>query len=295
VHCNIAFGELVVNFPDTQIAETIDVLMPALVDILDDIPFIDFDKCLSWQGKCRVYVYMKVVSLLTYFWTDWALPDQLVYSTVSALLRLSSSHPEYTRQATTAICSFISQTVEAIKSCEGDHRPGFYKSYLTFLSAFDVLTQLAPALHGLYRAISSTSFTWTITQWEALSTQLNALCSPAIVDRLNHLLLDIFHKEDIDIPTHRFVQTFVSRYVAQERPLSGYFIVCCVIEILWIVLAQVLAPPADTSAGGVTEAAAANKAWLSLMRQAPAPMNVDDQQVEDTLKQTVKYARGNGK
>lgn len=50
VHCNIAFGELVVNFPDVHIADAIDTLMPALIDVLRDVPFIDFDRCLSWEG-----------------------------------------------------------------------------------------------------------------------------------------------------------------------------------------------------------------------------------------------------
>lgn len=53
----------------------------------------------------------------SYLFTDWALPDQLVFSTVSALLRLSSSHPQYTEQVTSAITFFIAQTVEKI---EGD-------------------------------------------------------------------------------------------------------------------------------------------------------------------------------
>ena len=50
VHCNIAFGELIVNFPESHINNNIDVLMPVLIDILNDVPFIDFDKCLSWDG-----------------------------------------------------------------------------------------------------------------------------------------------------------------------------------------------------------------------------------------------------
>lgn len=149
---------------------------------------------------------------------------------------------------------------------------------------------MAPTLHGLYRAICSTSFTWTIGQWESLSTQLNALCSSVIVDCLNNLLLDIFRKEDIDVATERFVQTFVSRYVAQERPLSGYFIVCCVIEAQWTVLAQVLAPPAVMSSGGVTEAAAANRVWLYLMREAPNPLNLHESRIEDSLKRTIRYS-----
>ncbi|KAG5645572.1 hypothetical protein DXG03_005710 [Asterophora parasitica] len=254
VHCNIAFGELIVNFPEENITETIDVLMPALLDVLNDIPFVDFDKCLSWQ--------------------DWALPDQLVYSTVSALLRLSSSHTQYTEKAAFAICFFLSQIVEQIRNS----------------SSLSVLTQLTPALHGLYRAISSTSFAWTIAQWEQLAMRLKELCSSDIIDRLNHLLIDILQKEDTDDNTMRFVQTFVSRYVTQGRPLSGYFIVCCVIETEWTVLAQALAPPQAATSGIVTEAAAANKAWLSLMRKAAVPTKIEGERIMGTLKNTVTYA-----
>ena len=50
VHCNIAYGELVINFPESQIKDTIDTLMLTLMDILKDVPLIDFDECLSWQG-----------------------------------------------------------------------------------------------------------------------------------------------------------------------------------------------------------------------------------------------------
>ncbi|KAF8077714.1 hypothetical protein FPV67DRAFT_1462774 [Lyophyllum atratum] len=254
VHCNIAFGELVVNFPDDHIKDTIDVLMPALLDVLNDVPFIEFDKCLSWQ--------------------DWSLPDQLVYSTVFALLRLSSSHLQYTERATSAICFFLSQIVEQIKNSD----------------SLSVLTQLTPAIHGLYRAISSISFAWTVEQWERLATHMNELCSPSIVDRLNHLLVEIIQKEDAEADTLRFVQTFVSRYVTQGRPLSGYFIVCCVIETQWTVLAQALAPPQTTASGIVSEAEAANKAWLSLMRKAAVPCDIKDENIRQTLKMTVKYA-----
>jgi hypothetical protein len=51
VHCNIAFGELVTNFPEGDITESIDTIMPVLVDVLRDVPFIDFDPCLSWEGE----------------------------------------------------------------------------------------------------------------------------------------------------------------------------------------------------------------------------------------------------
>lgn len=46
---------------------------------------------------------------------DWALPDQLVFSTISALLRVSNESP-YSEQATAAIYSFISEMVERAHS-----------------------------------------------------------------------------------------------------------------------------------------------------------------------------------
>ncbi|KAJ6502153.1 hypothetical protein C8R45DRAFT_975566 [Mycena sanguinolenta] len=255
VHCNIAFGELVVNFPEVHIANAIDTLMPALIDVLRDVPYIDFDKCLSWE--------------------EWALPDQLVYSTVSALLRISSSHDKYSEAATNAMFSFISCIVDKIN---------------TTSSALDILTQLTPALHGLYRAISSTSFKWTITQWHKISLHLGGLCVPEVVDRLNHLLVDIVQKESADSDTLPFVQTFVSRYVSHGRPLSGYFMVCCVIETNWTILAQVLAPPEVSNNGPVNEAAAANKAWVSLMRHEAVELEIKDKEIQHALKTTVEYS-----
>ncbi|KAG6868817.1 hypothetical protein C0993_009699 [Termitomyces sp. T159_Od127] len=240
VHCNIAFGELVINFPESHINNNIDVLMPVLTDILNDVPFIDFDKCLSWL--------------------DWSLPDQLVYSTVCALLRLSGSHPQYTEKATTAICFFLSQTVQQIRTSD----------------SISILTQSIPAVHGLYRAISSTSFAWTVDQWGEVAARMNELCSPTIVDRLNHLLVEILQNEDADGDSLHFVQTFVSRYVTQETQ--------------WTILAQALVPPQPTTSVAITEAAAANRAWLSLMRTAPIPRSIDDQGIVNILKNTVLYA-----
>lgn len=100
MHCNIAFGELVVNFATPEGEESLEKVISALVDILRDVPYIDFDPSLSWE--------------------DWALPDQLVYSTISALLRLSNDKPSYVDRAVTAIFKFVSQTVENISSssCE---------------------------------------------------------------------------------------------------------------------------------------------------------------------------------
>jgi len=144
-----------------------------------------------------------------------------------------------------------------------------------------------PALHGFYRAISSTLYCWTLSQWEALTTHLKVLCSPAIVDRLNRLILDIVQLENTDADTLRYVQTLVARYVAQGRPLSGYFMVCCVLETEWTILAQALAPPLTTRSP-VIEAAAANKAWLSLTRNAALELNIEGEQTKVLLRDTIQ-------
>ncbi|KAK7467455.1 Phosphatidylinositol 4-kinase stt4 [Stygiomarasmius scandens] len=253
VHCNIAFGELIVNFPSNHIASNIDTLMPVLVDVLRDVPYIDFDRCLSWE--------------------DWALSDQLVYSTVSALLQMCSAHPRYGDTVTNAIIAFIS---DIIKSMQEEN-------------ALDILTQLTPALHGLYRAIISTPFAWNLEQWQILSKHLQALCGSDMIDRLNRLLTEVL-QSDTDIETLRFIQTFIARYVARGRPLSGYFIVCCIIETSWTILAQVLAPPPETVPGGFSEAAAANKAWNSLMRQEATEVEIKNPQIIQSLRSTISYA-----
>ena len=146
-----------------------------------------------------------------------------------------------------------------------------------------------PALHGFYRAISSTFYYWTLSQWEALTTHLKILCSPGIIDRLNRLLLDIIQRENADEDTLRYVQTLVARYVAQGRPLSGYFMVCCVLETEWTILAQALAPPL-AARNPVVEAAAANKAWLSLTRNAALELDIEDDRTKTVLRDTIQYA-----
>ena len=60
VHCNIAFGELVTNFPAAHIDSTIDSIVPVLLDILRDVPHIDFDRSLSWEGIYILTAYMVI-------------------------------------------------------------------------------------------------------------------------------------------------------------------------------------------------------------------------------------------
>ncbi|KAF7967324.1 hypothetical protein HWV62_34731, partial [Athelia sp. TMB] len=48
-HCNIAFGEMVINFPEDHIAQNIGTVVPVLVEMLSSVPLVDFDQSLSWQ------------------------------------------------------------------------------------------------------------------------------------------------------------------------------------------------------------------------------------------------------
>ncbi len=154
----------------------------------------------------------------------------------------------------------------------------------------DILTQLAPALHGLYRAISSTSFAWSTSQWQQLREALGGLCSVDNIDRLNRLIGDIVNEDVADVDTQPFIETFLARYVSRGRPLSGYFIVCCVLETSWTVLAQVQAPPQTGPIGNSTEAVAANKAWNSLMKRAAIELDITEEATVATLKSTIQYA-----
>lgn len=52
---------------------------------------------------------------------EWALPDQLVYSTVSAILRVSSTHPDRVDQAVDAILRFVTQVVQKLSTASREH------------------------------------------------------------------------------------------------------------------------------------------------------------------------------
>lgn len=223
---------------------------------------------------------------------DWALPDQLVYSTVSAMLRITATRAQHSEIAVNAVFKFIGDVVKKIKTATCKlSSVQFLTRYLAhFTSALDVLTQLSPALHGLYRAIISTTYPWTSAQWEQLSSHLTTLVAPDILDRLNRLLTDIHQDETANTEVISFIQTFLARYISRGRPLSGYFLVCCVIETQWTALAQALAPAQSIVYGNIVEAAAANKAWLFLMRKAALNLEVTDEKIRDTLKMTSRYA-----
>jgi phosphatidylinositol 4-kinase len=111
VQCNIAFGDMVKYSPLSYVKESIETLFPTLLEVLNDIPHVDFDPSLSWRGEFLAFCIVAITDLVT---SDWALPDQLVYSIVSALLQVCNRLPAYRERAVDAICSYLSRTVEEI-------------------------------------------------------------------------------------------------------------------------------------------------------------------------------------
>lgn len=160
-------------------------------------------------------------------------------------------------------------------------------------AALDVLTQLAPCFHGFYRALISFPFPWSSAEWSGISVHLNKLFLPDIIDRLNRLLIDVIPVVENDPELARFVTTFVSRYVARGRPLSGYFIVCCVTEAQWTILAQALVGTHSTVDSDILvtpEAAATNRAWQLLQRHPIKTTHLADGEFEKGVQMTMTSA-----
>jgi len=209
---------------------------------------------------------------------DWAFPDQLVYSVVSSLLQLANSYPRFGQSITDAVLEFSATIVEKIQSfgCMSillllSPVVRILMSFGSVFLAAEILSQFAPAFHGFYRALMSTTYRWTPQHWARLSKNLNPLFDQRSTEALNRLVTDIVQLEETDPEAIQFVTTLLARYVSRGRPLSGYFLICCVSEVQWTVLTQALIP-LDLDAEGVqfSEAAAANHAWASLLRSPVA-------------------------
>ncbi|KAG8721515.1 phosphatidylinositol-4- kinase [Ceratobasidium sp. 394] len=262
INCNIAFGQFALSAPASHVDSTVTVL----IGILRDVPHIDYERSLAW--------------------TDWSLPDELVFVTVCALLRLASQHPDYRERVLAAIVMFAEESVKMM----GEE------------PAAEVIIHVSPAFHGLYRAVTATPFPWQLSEWLACSQALAGLFSTKLVERLNAIVEEFLQRAEDDPALSLYVQTFLARYKANERPLSGYFAVCSIVEIQWTALAQGLAPPqclgGDSharkrkmpSVALTDDAEAANIAWASLMRQKGSEMDVSKRGAKEHLQRTVVSA-----
>lgn len=120
---------------------------------------------------------------------------------------------------------------------------------------------------------------------------MSALFASAVVERLNNLLIDSSRLTENDPEEALFIQTLLYRYVASGRPLTGYFVVCCVIEIQGTVLAQALSPPQDgIPFDALEEAAAANAVWTRLIRHSAGVPDIEDKAIQTNLRETTVSA-----
>ena len=53
--------------------------------------------------------------------TDWAMPDQLVSTTVTALLKIASIHPVHRGSALGAIVSLVTEIVKRFKTADREY------------------------------------------------------------------------------------------------------------------------------------------------------------------------------
>ena len=150
--------------------------------------------------------------------------------------------------------------------------------------AAEILSQFAPAFHGFYRALISTTYRWTPQHWAQLSKNLNPLFDQHSIEALNRLVIDVVQLEETDPEAVQFITTLLARYVSRGRPLSGYFLICCVVEVQWTVLTQALIPlDLDVQEVQFSEAAAANHAWASLLRSPLATVAKTDKDFASAL------------
>jgi len=160
-------------------------------------------------------------------------------------------------------------------------------------TASEILTHHALSFHGLYRAIISTEFSWNYHGWTSISEHLNVLFEPGVIERLNRSLFNVIQAEDGDLDVKNYVQALLSRYVMNGRPLNGYFLVCCVVEAQWTMLAQALYPsqtPVYPKSGEEVEAAAANKAWSALTRDIPPETGASEPCLKKALKRSLELS-----
>lgn len=164
--------------------------------------------------------------------------------------------------------------------------------------AAEVIIHVSPAFHGLYRAVTATPFPWQLSEWLACSKALASLLSARLVERLNAIVEEFLQRAEEDPALSLYVQTFLARYKASERPLSGYFAICSIVEIQWTALAQVLSPPLfDSNAQKkkspsdalTDDAEASNMAWATLMRQKGHDLDSAQRGAKEHLQQTVVH------
>ena len=103
---------MTMSLPQSHVDDT----FPILLNILNDIPDMDFDETLMWDSMSLFHTYMNHSNL----YKGWALPDQLTFYSVSSLLKIASLYPHLRLDATAAIIEFTSRTISQLATASGE-------------------------------------------------------------------------------------------------------------------------------------------------------------------------------
>jgi phosphatidylinositol 4-kinase len=131
-----------------------------------------------------------------------------------------------------------------------------------------------------------------MAEWQQLSANVALLFTSNVPEHFNNLVVEALGTSEEDHEQHHFIKMFMARYLGMGRPLTGYFMICCVVEIQWTVLSQSLV--SRTSATEASQydsdlAVAANMAWLQLTQDSlpdsyETPALSECQSLEDTIR-----------
>jgi len=209
---------------------------------------------------------------------DWALLDKLVYSVVSSLLQLANHYLRFGKSIIDTVLEFSAAIVEKIQSSgcmwiQFSPPPAVRITMsfgLIFLAA-EILSQFAPAFHGFYRALMSTTYRWA-PQPPVRSTVHRS----AQLSRYRHC------PARRNRPRGHPIRHDLACSLRFSQPPLERVLICFVTKVQWTVLTQALIPlDLDVQFG---EAAAANSMSQKLSAVCSVALSAFDENLFTRLK-----------
>lgn len=171
---------------------------------------------------------------------QWAVPDELVYTIVEALLKIAKS----VRDARGAVHAALGALVGRLAT----HLRGS-------ASAHDTAVKHVPLLHGVARALQDVSYAWTPEAYGQLASPLIALAIDTTAHhRLSAQLVCLPGQDDAGAqvlrnagpvtsdmrPDSPYRDSLLERYLRVGAPLSGPLVAWCALSMLVSILSRVL-------------------------------------------------------
>lgn len=159
-----------IHTTDTKTDEHLVPVLDHLDLLLSNLTSIEFDQDLSW--------------------TQWPIPDQLAYALVSSFLRVANNAPQHHSRNIDSILSFADKLATGLSATSGD--------------AHLVTARLVPLFNGFYRALTDTTFAWTVTDFARLASIITPLIrSVQTTRRLNQALLILPEQQALRVQAGR--------------------------------------------------------------------------------------------